>query len=145
LLAVSQGALKNSKAREVDNTPLVLIPGTFYTSPGCGVGKRGVDLTKCYQVLKQSGHNQSWSFLFGNCMQLLRAIVLCMVYGSTNQQVQELHPYAFGTMQQGEYVQDQRHGRGTYKYANGYATYEGDYNNGVKHGAMKTGKRFLIM
>lgn len=30
---------------------------------------------------------------------------------------------------------DLRCGRGVYKYANGYVTYEGDYVNGVKHGA----------
>lgn len=29
-------------------SPQVITPGTFFTSPGCGIGKRGVDLVKSY-------------------------------------------------------------------------------------------------
>eukprot|EP00983_Pelagomonas_calceolata_P029646 928905-Pelagomonas_calceolata.AAC.1 len=104
-LTCAQGALKNSKARQVDNTPVVLTPGTFYTSPGLGIGKRGVDLLKCYQVCQEP---------FAHSMDVpIRALKTCLL---------------------GEYANDQRNGRGVYKYANGYATYEGEYKNGVKHG-----------
>ncbi|KAL6764985.1 hypothetical protein V8C86DRAFT_1220949 [Haematococcus lacustris] len=84
-----RGGLKGGRNRvgltKADDGPQQAgAPGTLYVSAALGIGKRGIDLERCYQ---------------------------------------------------GEFdANGKRSGFGTYRYANGFMTYEGNFVNGMKHG-----------
>mmetsp|Transcript_8737 Transcript_8737/g.23490 ORF Transcript_8737/g.23490 Transcript_8737/m.23490 type:complete len:522 (-) Transcript_8737:842-2407(-) len=124
-----KGALKNSKARQVDNTPVVLTPGTFYTSPGLGIGKRGVDLLKCYQgEYANDQRNGRGVYKYANGYATYEG-----EYKNGVKHGQGTLTFKDGSFYEGEFVDGEIQGRGTRRFNNGNR-YVGDFEMGEMHG-----------